>query len=124
MNSGRRRASAASSRGSTTRRSTGSDCWVTLGKLPAINPNKPQNEKLLRMAIEMYRDHPALGAWKGFDEPAWVKQPPGPMVAAYKLFKELDPKHPVVIIQARRKHRCRWKGIAMRATSLGWTFTP
>jgi hypothetical protein len=78
-------------------------CWVTLGKLPAINPKKPENEKLLRMAIEMYRDHPALGCWKGFDEPAWVKQPPEPLAAAYKVFKELDPNHPVVIIQAPTK---------------------
>ncbi len=78
-------------------------CWVTLHKLAAINPKKPENEKLLRMTIEMYKDHPALGAWKGWDEPAWVKQPPEPMVAAYKLFKDLDPNHPVVIIQAPMK---------------------
>ena len=78
-------------------------CWVTLGKLPAINPKKPENEKLLRAAIEMYRDHPALGCWKGFDEPAWVKQPPEPLAAAHKVFKELDPNHPVVIIQAPTK---------------------
>jgi hypothetical protein len=83
--------------------SQGLHCWVTLHKLPSIDPKKPQNEKLLRMTIEMYKDHPALGAWKGWDEPAWVKQPPEPLVAAYKMFKELDPNHPVVIIQAPTK---------------------
>lgn len=83
--------------------SNGLYCWVTLHKLPAINPKKPENEKLLRMTIQMYKDHPALGAWKGWDEAAWVKQPPEPMIAAYKVFKELDPNHPVVIIQAPTK---------------------
>src|SRR6266487_4445124 len=78
-------------------------CWITLGKLPAIESDKPQNEKLLRMAIEMYKDHPGLGAWKGYDEPAWVKMPPEPLVRAYKVFKELDPNHPVIIIQAPMK---------------------
>src|SRR5439155_24381637 len=33
-------------------------CWVTLGKLPAIKPDEPENEKLLRLAIELYKDHP------------------------------------------------------------------
>jgi hypothetical protein len=78
-------------------------CWVTLGKLPAIQEDHPENEKLLRMAIEMYRDHPALGAWKGYDEPAWVKMPAEPLIKAYRVFKELDPNHPVVIIQAPTK---------------------
>src|SRR5262249_10234794 len=73
-------------------------CWVTLGKLPAMEPNtKPANEKLLRLAIDLYKDHPALGAWKGYDEPAWVKMPPEPLVASYKIFQELDPNHPVII---------------------------
>src|SRR5438094_1268988 len=81
----------------------GMHCWVTLGKLPAIDPAKPQNEKLLRLAIELYKDHPALGAWKGYDEPAWVKQPVEPLVSSYKLFKQLDPNHPVIIIQAPMK---------------------
>ena len=81
----------------------GMHCWVTLGKLPAIEPKKPANEKLLRLAIELYKDHPALGAWKGYDEPAWVKMPPQPLVASYRLFKQLDPNHPVIIIQAPMK---------------------
>jgi hypothetical protein len=81
----------------------GIHCWVTLGHLPAVDAKKPDNEKLLRLAIELYKDHPALGAWKGFDEPAWVKQSPEPMIASYKLFHQLDPNHPVIIIQAPMK---------------------
>src|SRR5439155_9830887 len=84
----------------------GMHCWITLGKLPAIEPDKPkneQNQKLLRLAVQLYKDHPALGAWKGYDEPAWVKMPAEPLVKAYHLFKELDPNHPVIIIQAPMK---------------------
>src|SRR5438094_8233907 len=78
-------------------------CWVTLGKLPAIDPEKPEHERLLRLAIDLYKNHPGLGAWKGYDEPAWVKMPPEPLVKAYKIFKELDSNHPVIIIQAPMK---------------------
>src|SRR6185437_3094530 len=66
-------------------------CWVTLSKLPAILPDQPQRERLLRMAIDLYKDHPALAAWKGFDEAAWVKMPPEPLLKAYQLIKQLDP---------------------------------
>src|SRR5207302_9350966 len=70
---------------------------------PSIDPKKPEHEtheKLLRLAIGLYKDHPGLGAWKGYDEPAWVKMPAEPLVGAYHVFKELDPNHPVIIIQA------------------------
>lgn len=81
-------------------------CWVTLGKLPTLsddNPKSKENERLLKLAIELYKDHPALGAWKGFDEPAWVKMPAEPLAKSYRLFKQLDPNHPVIIIQAPMK---------------------
>jgi hypothetical protein len=80
-------------------------CWVTLGKLPSLMPGAKgeENEKLLRLAIELYKDHPGLAVWKGFDEPAWVKMPAEPLVESYKLFKKLDPDHPVIIIQAPTK---------------------
>src|SRR5213080_2986233 len=76
--------------------SQGMHCWVTLGKLPAVDADKPENQHLLRLAIELYKDHPGLGAWKGYDEPAWVKMPPEPLVRAYHVFKEMDPNHPVI----------------------------
>jgi hypothetical protein len=82
-------------------------CWVTLGHLPSLPADKPklaaEHERLLRLAIELYKDHPGLGAWKGYDEPAWVKMPADPLVNSYRLFKKLDPNHPVIIIQAPMK---------------------
>jgi len=81
-------------------------CWVTLGKLPTLKPGdarSAKNEKLLTEAIELYKDHPALAVWKGYDEPAWVKMPAEPLVESYKFFKKMDPDHPVIIIQAPMK---------------------
>ena len=81
-------------------------CWITLGKLPTLSPDNPkskENERLLRLAIELYKDHPGLGVWKGFDEPAWVRMPADALVNSYRLFKQLDPNHPVIIIQAPMK---------------------
>jgi len=77
--------------------------WVTLGELTATNPKKPENERLLRLAINLYKDHPALGGWKGYDEPAWVKMPAEKLISARKIYRDLDPNHPVIIIQAPMK---------------------
>lgn len=84
--------------------SQGLHCWVTLGPIPAIKPGNTKNEKLLRLALELYRDHPGLGGWKAFDEAAWVKMPAAPMLKAYQIFKEMDPNHPVIVIQAPEHH--------------------
>ncbi|MGI8906930.1 MAG: hypothetical protein ACR2IE_10615 [Candidatus Sumerlaeaceae bacterium] len=81
----------------------GMHCWVTMNELPSIKPGDTEKEQKLRAMIARFKDHPGLGAWKGYDEPAWVKMPHEPLVAAYKIFKEMDPHHPVIIIQAPTK---------------------
>ena len=43
-----------------------------------------------------------MGVWKGADEPEWGKLPVEPLVRAYRIVKELDPDHPVWIVQAPR----------------------
>ena len=56
----------------------------------------------------MFKDHPALAGWKGADEPQWGnmnthgKRPPASIATTYKLVHELDPNHPVLVIQAPR----------------------
>src|ERR1019366_6257109 len=42
------------------------------------------------------------GAYKGEDEPEWGKQALPPLERAFQVIKELDPNHPLVIIQAPR----------------------
>lgn len=78
-------------------------CWVTLNKIPAIKSDDSKNEKRLRAIVERFRNHPGLGGWKAFDEAAWVKMPVEPVKRAYEIFHELDPNHPVILIQAPTK---------------------
>ena len=73
-----------------------------LREASSIDPKTPKREELLRKILARFKDHPALACWKGVDEPQWGKHPIEPMVAAYKLIKELDPDHPVWVNQAPR----------------------
>ena len=81
-------------------------CWPRLtdaaGNLPTT-PNSPAEQLLVRI-VNGLKDHPALGAWKGVDEPANPNRPvPVPaagLVRAYNRLKQLDRDHPVVITQA------------------------
>ncbi|HEX8524226.1 MAG TPA: hypothetical protein VF669_18370 [Tepidisphaeraceae bacterium] len=59
-------------------------------------------EALLRKIISRFKDHPAMGAYYGFDEPQWVKHPVEPMRKAYQIIKEMDPNHPVWVNHAPR----------------------
>ena len=48
----------------------GLQCWVWLGTLTNLPPGAPSpQERLLTQVVEALRTHPALGAWKGQDEP-------------------------------------------------------
>ena len=56
----------------------------------------------LRALVNLFKDHPGLGAWKGDDEPEWGKRPVEWLVRAREIIREEDPHHPVVIIHAPR----------------------
>ena len=56
----------------------------------------------LRAIINSFKNHPALGVWKGADEPEWGKTPLAPLLRARQIIREEDPDHPIVIIQAPR----------------------
>src|SRR3954453_634685 len=48
----------------------GLQCWVWLGALTNLPAGAPSpQERLLTQVVEALREHPALGAWKGHDEP-------------------------------------------------------
>jgi hypothetical protein len=80
----------------------GLHCWLNLREASSIKPGDARHEELLRKIITRFKDHPGLGAYKGADEPEWGKHPLPPLERAYQLVKELDPTHPLVIIQAPR----------------------
>jgi hypothetical protein len=76
----------------------GMHCWLNLREASAIR--SPTNQALLSRLIATFKDHPGLGCYKGVDEPEWGRAKTEPMARAYELLKELDPNHPLVIIQA------------------------
>ena len=90
----------------------GLHCWLYLGEVPNLpkrSAGQPlsANEQLLTKLVTAFKDHPALGAYKGMDEPRnpfrgdnWIRAEG--LVRAYQKLKALDADHPLVIIQAPR----------------------
>ncbi|HEX8524996.1 MAG TPA: hypothetical protein VF669_22285 [Tepidisphaeraceae bacterium] len=77
-------------------------CLPWLKELSALDDKHPAREQMLRKVINTFKDHPGMGCWKGEDEPEWGKKPIPPMQKAYDLIKQLDPNHPVWIVEAPR----------------------
>jgi hypothetical protein len=77
-------------------------CMPWLKELSAIPDTSGPKAQELRRIVNMFKNSPGMGIWKGEDEPQWGKQPIGPLVNAYKIIHELDPNHPVWIVQAPR----------------------
>jgi hypothetical protein len=77
-------------------------CWLSLREAASIKPGQTNVEQLLRKILNTFKDHPGLGAYKGEDEPEWGKHSIPAMKRAYEIIKEVDPHHPVVIIEAPR----------------------
>ena len=75
-------------------------CMPYLRKHAKVSSDAEETQ--LRQLLNRFKDHPGLGAWKGDDEPEWGKVPLEPLTRAYRVIKEVDPKHPVVIIHAPR----------------------
>jgi len=77
-------------------------CAPFLRELASLPDGKPAQEARLRQMLERFKDHPGLGVWKGADEPEWGKHPIPPLKRAYDVIREVDGRHPVLIIQAPR----------------------
>jgi len=86
----------------------GLQCWVWLGSLTNLPPGAPSaQERLLTQVVEGLRAHPALGAWKGQDEPrnpfnASLSIPAANLARGHRAVNALDPDHSLVIVQAPR----------------------
>jgi hypothetical protein len=80
----------------------GLHCWLNLREASKLKAGDTRSEELLRKVLTTFQGHPGLGAYKGADEPEWGKAPLPPLERAYQMVKELDPNHPLVIIQAPR----------------------
>ena len=80
-------------------------CWVQLGHVPNLSERElAAGKQLLAQIVGRLEGHPALGAWKGVDEPAnpnrAVRVPAAGLVRAYRALRETDTDHPVVVLQA------------------------
>jgi hypothetical protein len=88
----------------------GLQVWLWLGDTanfaPATNGQPSSaNQQTFEKIVGAVQTHPALGAYKGIDEPRnpfrgenWVR--PDGLVTAYRRLKELDAAHPMVVVQA------------------------
>ena len=77
-------------------------CWVYLNDLASIKGQDTKREAMLRRVVNQFRNHPGMGIWKGADEPEWGKAKIEPLVRAREIVRELDPNHPLAIMQAPR----------------------
>ena len=80
----------------------GLHCWLNLREASNIKAGDTKSEALLRKVLTTFRNHPGLGVYKGADEPEWGKAALPPLERAYQIIKELDPNHPLAIIEAPR----------------------
>jgi hypothetical protein len=80
----------------------GMHCLLYLGNLATIKPGDTEHEQFLRDVVNRFKNHPGFGAWKGTDEPDWAHAPLGPLVRGREIVRQLDPNHPMILIQAPR----------------------
>jgi hypothetical protein len=88
--------------------SQGLQGWLWLGdaaNLPPPGPQPSPQDRLLARIADGVQGHPALGAYKGVDEPRnpfrganWIR--PAGLVRAHARLKQLDGVHPLAITQA------------------------
>ena len=84
-------------------------CCPWLGwDLSNFDPANQKAEAKLRKVIETFKDSPGMGLWKGADEPDWgnshnpKNSTPEQVAHVAKLLHELDPNHPIWLVQAPR----------------------
>jgi hypothetical protein len=76
----------------------GLQLWLAL----AGADNDLSRQSLLDRVVNTFKGHPGLGVWKGADEPAHGHVPAAGCVAVHQHLKQLDPHHPLAIIEAPR----------------------
>jgi hypothetical protein len=77
-------------------------CWVNLRELsefPSTDTNTPAS---LRNIVDTFRNHPALGLWKNFDEAWWSGVSWSNLLNGYLVIRQEDTNHPVVQTHAPR----------------------
>lgn len=76
--------------------------WLNLRELsqfPATDTNTPA---ALRNLVDTFKNHPALGVWKNFDEAWWADVPASNLRNGYEVIRQQDTNHPVQQTHAPR----------------------
>src|SRR5262249_24338272 len=84
---------------------TGLRCAVAIRDLDAPQPGNAATESELRRVIAKYKDHPALGIWKGSDEPEWGKVVPERCQRFYDIVHCDGPAAPRVAHSGAARYR-------------------
>jgi hypothetical protein len=77
-------------------------CMPWLHELALVKDSDRVKTAKLKRIVDMFRNNPGLGYWKGPDEPEWGKLSVEQAKNAYEIIKQEDPNHPVWTIQAPR----------------------
>src|SRR5258706_5597515 len=77
-------------------------CWVNLRELSEFAAGDTTTPASLRIIVDMFRNHPALGLWKNFDEAWWGGVSVADLQRGYDVIKQADTNHPVVQTHAPR----------------------
>ncbi|HVM51516.1 MAG TPA: hypothetical protein VMU04_26020 [Candidatus Acidoferrum sp.] len=87
----------------------GMRCCPWLGwDLSNFDPGDSAKEAKLKKIVATFKDSPGMGLWKGADEPDWGNShnpkhsTPEEVIYVAKLLHELDPNHPIWLVQAPR----------------------
>lgn len=77
-------------------------CWVNLAELSEFAVTDTNTAASLRNVVDTFRNHPALGLWKNYDEAWWSGISVSNLLDGYEVIKQEDTNHPVVQTHAPR----------------------
>src|SRR4051812_14660641 len=77
-------------------------CWVNLRELSKFSATDTNTPASLRNIINTFKNHPAVGLWKNFDEAWWGGVSEADLQRGYEVIKQEDTNHSVVQTHAPR----------------------
>ncbi len=77
-------------------------CWLNLRELSKFAAGDTNTETELRLVVNTFKNHPALGLWKNFDEAWWGGVSVDDLKRGYDVIHQEDTNHPVVQTHAPR----------------------
>ena len=77
-------------------------CWVNLRELSKFSATDTNTPAMLKTVVDTFRNHPALGLWKNFDEAWWGGVSVADLKRGYDVIRQEDTNHPIVQTHAPR----------------------